>query len=214
MNVTLSQAQSEEGVLLSQPQPQRVGYEMCDRDFKITTCKVTQAAAVEDLKLDPVTLQEVAYAGPELALVGVYKAGDPNMVVCSDQADADANGVLSVWEYQAYDQADGTTRIPYNIRNGALVCDPAIPSGERFAHRAYVIGAPGLGQLYYVRIWDGYLAAHQDGVLDVESPAAKFMDPTPAPGASNAIRVYVRHPQGQSNTHVLWLLTYRPSGTF
>jgi len=205
---------TSEGVALTTPQPQKFGFEMCDRDFKLVTCKVAQDDAVEDLKVNPVTLKEEAWAGPELALVGVFKAGDPSMELCASQADADANGVLSVFEYKAYNQTDGTTQIPYNIRNGAIVKDPAIPVGERFAHRAYVIAVPALGPAYFVRLFDGYLAAHPDDLLDVESPQAKLLDPAPAPGAANAVRIYVYHPQGQSNAHVLWMLTYRPTGTF
>jgi hypothetical protein len=203
-----------DGVTLSVPQPQKIGYEMCDRDLKFITCKITQATAVEDLKVNPTTLKEESWAGPELALIGVFKDGTPNMAACTDQTDADTNGVLSVFEYKAYDQADGTTQIPYNIRSGAIVHDPAIPAGERFAHRAYVVAVPGLGQSYMVRLFDGYLTAHPENMLDVESPQAKMLDPTPYPGVANVIRIYVYHPQGQSNAHVLWLLTYRPAGTF
>jgi len=210
----------EEGVTLSKPQPQDVGYEMCDRDFKIVTCKVSQAAAVEDLKQDPVTLREVAWTGPELKIVGVYKdAGPGALVSCVDQADADLNGILSVFDYKAYDQADGVTMIPYNIRSGSLVSDPAIDvaavPAARFQHRAYLIAAPDLGQPYFVRTFDGYVAGRPNaGELSTESPTAKKLDPALVPGVSNVLRLYVHHPAGQSNSHILWLLTYRPSGTF
>lgn len=199
---------------LVKSQPQTEGYEMCERDFKITTCKMAQADAVEDLKIDVTTLKEEAYAGPELKLVNVYKDDNGTMVACTDQADADLNGILTVWDYCAYDQADGTTLITYNIRSGALVADPAIPAGERFDHRAYIVVAPDLGQANYVRLFDGYITGRpNEGELSTESPTAKTLDPNIAPGA-NIIRIYVYHPQGQSNSHILWLLTYRPSGTY
>lgn len=210
----VQQKLSVDGVSYIVPQPQTFGYEMCDRDIKIVTCKYTQADAVEDLKINPTTLKEEAWAGPELSLVGVYKTGSPNMVACTDQTDANTNGVLSVFEYKAYSQANGTTQIPYNIRSGALVKDPAIPANERFSHRAYVVAVPGLGSTYFVRLFDGYMAGHPDEMLNVESPQAKLLDPTPYPGVANAIRVYIYHPAGQSNAHILWLLTYRPAGTF
>lgn len=205
---------TDDGVAYTVQQPQTVSYEMCDRDLKIITCKVEQATAVEDLKLNPITLKEENWLGPELSLIGVYKNDGDNMALCSDQADADANGVLSVFEYKAFNQTDGTTQIPYNIRSGALVRDPAIQASERFDHRAYVIAVPGLGSNYFVRLFDGYLAAHPDGLLDVESPQAKLLNPSIYPGVSNAVRIYIKHPQGQSNSHVLWLLTYRPAGSF
>lgn len=204
----------EDGITLMKPQPQNYGYEMCERDFKIVTCKVTQATAVEDLKVNPATLKEESWAGPELSLVGVYKDDAGTMVACTDQADADLNGILTIWDYKAYDQADGTTEIPYDIRSGALVGDPAVPAGERFDHRAYLMMVPDLGQAYWVRTFDGYLTGRpQEGELSTESPAAKKLDPSLAPGA-NIARLYVFHPQGQSNAHILWLLTYRPAGTF
>lgn len=196
-------------------QPQTVGYELCDRDFKIVTCKMAQVDAVEDLKIDTVTLKEVDWAGPELEIQGVYKDVAGTMTLCADQADADLNGILSVWNYKAVDQTDGTTQIPYNIRSGSLVMDPAIPAAERFSHRAYAIAVPDLGQSYFVRLFDGYVAGRPiTGELEVESPTAKLLDPALAPGASNVIRIYVYHPQGQSNAHILWLMTYRPAGTF
>ena len=175
---------------------------------------MTQAAAVEDLRINVSTLKEEDWAGPELSLVNVYKLDAGNMVACTDQADADVNGILSIWDYKAYDQADGTTLIEYNLRNGALVADPVIPAGERFAHRAYVVVAPDLGQPNYVRIFDGYLCGRpNEGELSTESPVAKVLNPALAAGASN-VRIYVYHPAGQSNAHVLWLMTYRPTGTF
>ena len=195
-------------------QPQTLGFELCERDFKITTCKVGQAAAVEDLLVNPLTLKEAPYGGPELKLVGVYKDGGATNIPCADQADADANGILTVWDYCAYNQADGTTLIPYDIRSGALVHDPAILPAARFDHRAYIMVAPDLGQPNYVRLFDGYIAGRPaEGELSTESPTAKLLDPAIAPGA-NIVRVYVFHPQGESHAHILWLMTYRPKGTF
>lgn len=213
-SVVLEQKLSSDGVALAKPQPQVFGHEMCERDFKITTCKVSQADAVEDMKVNPVTLKEEDWAGPELSLVGVYKDVSGTMVPCADQADADLNGVLSVFDYKAYDQADGVTEIPYDIRSGALVGDPGIATVQRFDHRAYLVMVPDLGQPYWVRIFDGYVTGRpQEGELSTESPAAKQLDPSMAPGA-NVARLYIFHPQGQSNAHILWLLTYRPTGTF
>ena len=204
-----------DGVALSRTQPQGLDYQMCERDFKIVTCKTAQADAVEDLRINVTTLKEEAWAGPELKLVGVYKDVAGTMTLCTDDTDAGLNGVLTVWDYMAYDQADGTTQIPYDIRSGALVCDPAVPAGERFDHRAYIVIAPALGQPNYVRLFDGYVAGRPaEGELSTDSPTAKRLDPSLAPGASNVVRIYLYHPVGQVNAHVLWLLTYRAAGTF
>jgi hypothetical protein len=53
----------------------------------------------EDLKINIETLKEVTWG--ELTLVGVYKDSGGAMAECSDQADADTNAILSVWEYTA-----------------------------------------------------------------------------------------------------------------
>ena len=203
-------------LVLNKPQPQDIGFEMCERDFKITTCKMTQSDAVEDLLINIITLEEEEWAGPELSLVNVYKIdGTGSMIACTDQADADTNGVLTIYQYKAIDQSDGTTEISYDVRSGALVYDPAIPAVERFDHRAYIVAAPDSGQSNYVRLFDGYIAARPaEGELSTESPTAKLLDPSLAPGLSNVIRIYIYHPAGQSNSHILWLLTYRPLGTF
>ena len=199
------------GITLSKAQPQTLDYEMCERDFRITTCKLTDA--IEDLKPDPVTLKEIPWAGPELTLQGVYKDGGATNILCVDQADADANGILTIFNYRAYDQADGTTEISYNIRSGALVIDP-LAVNERFAHRAYIVAVPDLGQAYWVRFFDGYIAGRpSEGELSTDSPTAKLLQPIQGLPGANVIRIYIYHPQGQSNDHILWLLTYRPPGT-
>jgi hypothetical protein len=206
-------AKTSDNVLYVTQQPQDIGFELCDRDFKIVTCKMAQADAVEDKKINPVTLEEEDWG--ELLLVNVYKDdGTAGMVPCTDQTDANTNGILSIWEYQALDQADGTTKIVYDIRDGALISDPSIVSADRFKHRAYAIAAPGLGQANFVRLFDGYVAGHPDGVIDAKSPQAKALNPAPAPGLANALRIYLYHPAGASHDHILRLVTYRPSGTY
>lgn len=206
-------AKTPDNVLYVTQQPQDIGFELCDRDFKLTTCKVAQADAVEDKKVNPVTLEEEDWG--ELLLVDCYKDDvTGGVIACTDQTDANTNAVLSVWEYQALDQADGTTKITYDIRDGALISDPSIVSADRFKHRTYAIAAPGLGQAYYVRLFDGYVAGHPDGVIDAKSPQAKALSPAAAPGLSNALRIYIYYPAGESHNHILRLVTYRPAGTF
>ncbi len=203
-----------DNVPYTQPQPQPIGYEMCDRDFMLTTCKTTQVDAVSDKKVDVATNKQVDYAGPELKLQGCYKLVAGDMVLCDDDADAEINAELSIFNYTAIDQADGTTMVPFAIRSGELVFDPAIPGTQRFDHVVYAMAAPGLGQAHFVRSFDGYVAGRPlDGGVEVLSPVAKVL-PTTVPGVSNVYRIWLFHPKGQENAHVLWLLTYRPAGTF
>jgi hypothetical protein len=206
-------AKTADNVLYVIQQPQDIGFELCDRDFKVTTCKMAQANAVEDKKINPVTFEEEDWG--ELLLINCYKDDvTGGIIACTDQTDANANGILTVWEYQAIDQADGTTKIVYDIRDGALISDPSIVSADRFKHRAYAVAAPGLGQANFVRLFDGYVAGHPDGVINAKSPQAKALDPGPAAGLSNALRIYIYHPAGESHEHILRLVTYRPAGTF
>lgn len=199
----------EDGVLLIKQQPQKVGLLMCDRDIQLNTCVVDAAGSLKDKKVDVPTRQEVDWN--EVSLVGVFKADG---TACADQTDADVNGVLSVWDYTAIDQADGTTKIPYDIRGGALRVDGAIPvTTEAFAHRIYAVAAPDLGQANLVRLFDGYIGMLAGDVLEVFSPAAKHLDPAVHPLAS-VLRVYIFHPAGAKRSHVLRLVTYRGAGTF
>lgn len=187
------------------------GYQMCDRDIKVTTNKVTTATSVEDKRMDVTTLKEVDW--DEMVLVGVYKDVSGTMTLCSDQADADANGILSIWDYCAKDQSDGTTHIDYEIKDGALVADPSILAADKWKHKVYAVAAPDAGQPNYVRLFDGYAPAHPSGSIDAKSPDAKHIEPT-VPGVTNVIRVYIVHPIGESHEHVLRIVTYRPGGTF
>jgi hypothetical protein len=173
---------------------------------------------------------ETPWLGPELKLIGVYKRdpadtgdGSPGnpwtlpWLLCVDQNDANTNGRLTVWEYRAIDQKDGTTEIPYDIRGGSIIADPSLPldvEGNTWDHRAYVVVAPGIPATLggAVRLFDGYLRP-QDQVSEI-SPQAKPLDPANGPGA-NAIRVSIYHPAVVSGVrnHILRLLTYRPLTT-
>lgn len=204
----------EDGVIYSVPKPSSFGYVMCDRDFKIKTCMVTTATSVEDLKMNTSTNKEESWQ--ELSLVNVYKLSAGNMVACADQADADANGVLSVWDYHAK-MPDGTTPIDYELRDGLLYVDPTLPANEAFDHRTYAVVAPGIPGASggSVALFDAYMGANPDNVVAALSPQATILDPTgPAGTAASTLRLYVVHPAGSKLTHVLRLVTYRAPGTF
>lgn len=203
---------SETGVTLSQPQPQTPGFELCNKDIRLNTCIYDGASSFEDLLVNVSTKLREPWVG-EVSSGGVWKLDAGSMVACTSQTDADLNGILSIWDYRAVDQADGTTAIKYEIRGGNIDVDGNI-SANIFAHQIYAVAAPDLGQPNYVRLFDGYLGHKAGDTVATESPQAKMLDPAPAPGLSNVLRIYVYHPAGDKKSHVLRLLTYRPSGTF
>lgn len=166
----------------------------------------------EDLKINTTTLLEEGWG--EISQVGVYKLDGGAMVLCDDQADADANAVLTVWEYLGVNPYTHEL-CDYEIRDGYMVVDDALPANEKWDHRAYAVGAPlipgNLGGT--VRMFDGYLGPAPNGVIDAKNSQAIHLSPDTAPGAS-IFRLYVYHAAGSALCHVLRLVTYRAQGTF
>ena len=207
--------QREDGVLYSVPKPSSFGFEMCDRDFRITPGKFAQADSVADLYMDPTTRKEIDWG--ELLLAGVYKDVAGTMTACTDQADADEFGTLSVWNYSA--KLANATEIAYEMRDGILYPDPTLPANERWDHRAYALIAPDIPNAYggSVAVFDGYLGATPDGKVEALSPQATILNPALGAGAS-VVRLYIVHPvPGVTPTyysHVLRLVTYRQPTTF
>ena len=204
--------QRADGVLYTVPKPSSFGYEMSDRDFRINPCMVAQDDAVEDWKVNTQTNLEEDWN--ELSTGGVYKLVNGAMVEVDDQADADANGILSVWDYQA---KLGGNPIHYEVRDGCLYVDPALPANERWDHRAYAVAVPGVPAAYggSVAVFDAYLGPVSGGLIEARSPQAMALDPNgPAGAAGSVIRLYIFHPAGSRLSHVLTLVTYRAPGTF
>jgi len=202
----------EDGVIYAVPKPSSFGLVMCDRDMRVRTCMVTTETSVEDLKVNTQTNMEESWN--ELVLVGVYKNSGGSMVPCVDQADADLNGSLSVWDYVA--QAGGQP-ILYELRDGLLYVDPTLPTNEEWDHRAYAVIAPSIPGFMggSVSVFDAYLAANPDNVVAALSPQATVLDPAgPAGPAGAVLRLYVFHPAGSKLSHVLRLVSYRAPGTF
>ncbi|MDX1746392.1 MAG: hypothetical protein R3324_10685 [Halobacteriales archaeon] len=169
--------------------------------------------SAEDLKLNPATNKEEPWH--EFHLVGVYKDDGGTMVEVTDQTDADANAILSVWEYRAVRQDDHITQVAFEVRDGNVLVDPTIPDVEDHDHRAYAIGAPDIpgnlgGQIAF---FDGYLGPLKGKKLEATSPTAKALDPANGAG-TNIMRFYFVHPAGSKMKHVVRLVTYRPSGSF
>lgn len=202
----------EDGVIYAVPKPSGFNMVMCDRDIRINTCIVDPAAALEDLKVDTQTNKEVDWG--EMVLTGVFKLSGADMVACVDQADADANGVLTAWDYHA---RAGGNPIKYEVRDGLLYVDPTLPANEVWAHRAYAVVAPAIPAALggSVIVFDAYLGANPNNLVEALSPQATVLDPTgPAGAAASTLRLYVFHPAGSKLSHVLRLVTYRAPGTY
>lgn len=207
----------EDGSLYAVSKPSSFGMEMNDRDFRISTCTLTDA--VEDLKYNPFTMKEEPWS--EMTLNGVYKDDNGTMVPVADQADADLNGILSVYDFSA--KFSGVP-VTYEMRDGILYVDPSIFSdaanptyAERFGHRAYSIIAPGIpGNLGgSIAVFDGYLGGTPDLKVEALSPQAVVLDPAgPAGAAGVLLRLAIFHPAGSKLHHVMRLVMYRAPGTF
>jgi len=182
--------------------------------------------SLEDTKIDTTTNKEAPWH--EFSLAGVYKLDTGSMVLCTDQTDANSNGILSVWSYGARLPATRAL-ISYELRDGALYVDPELPYANRFDHRSYAVIAPGIpGYLGgSIAVFDGYLGANPQAKLEsspdkwawrpVEalSPQATILDPAGAGGAAGAcLKLYVVHPAGSQLTHVLRMVMYRAPATY
>ncbi len=207
-----------DGVQYSVPKPSSYGTEMCDRDFRINTSIYNGADSFEDLKVNPSTRLEENWG--EMALNGVYKADGS---ACADQADADANCVLSVWDYCARLPADQSL-IAYEVRDGLLYVDPGLAADwsnmtetDKFGHRAYAVIAPGIPGAAggSIAVFDSYLGVAPNRTVEALSPQATVLDPAgPGGDAGVCLRLYIFHPAGSKLSHVLRLVTYRAPGTF
>jgi hypothetical protein len=212
VEVTNQPRMREDGTLYAVPKPSSFGLVMCDRDIRINTCMVTTATAVEDLKMNTATNKEESWG--EMSLVGVYKLVAGDMVLCTDQADADANGVLSAWDYHA---KAGGNPIAYEVRDGLVYVDAALPANEVWDHRAYAVGAPAIPPAYggSIALFDAYMGSNPDNTIAALSPQATVLDPGgPGGAAASTVRLYIVHPAGSKLSHVMRLVTYRAPGTF
>lgn len=216
VTVTNQPLQREDGAVYAVPKPSGYGLTMCDRDFRLNTCIVDPNAAVEDLKFNTATNKEEPWN--EMTLVGVYKSdASGNMVLCTDQADADANGTLSVWSYCAKNQATQEP-VRYELRDGMLYVDPLLPDAtEGWDHRAYAIVAPQIppSQGGSITVFDAYLGGNPYDLVEALSPQATVLDPNGPGGlAASELRLYIVHPAGSKLSHTMRLVTYRAPGTF
>jgi hypothetical protein len=212
---TTSDDGSTSPTLRATPQAARPGYYMCDRDIKLCCGQFVSSNSYEDLKHDPATNLRADWG--EVTLVGVYKDDAGSMVACTDQADVDNNGILSVWDYQA---KSGGSAIELEIRGGGLSVATGLSGAndaEKWEHQLYVIMAPGIpvangGQ---VRFFDGYMKPFEGETIRAVNPSAVHLNPNDgAGGISTVIRVCLWYPIGAKDHHILRLITYRSLGTF
>lgn len=204
--VEIKGASASNGNLGVSPMPSSPNTRMCDRDAIVRTGVMTNTH--EDLKVNTATMQRENWN--ELVFMGCFKGDDVSgYAPCTDQADADANAVLSVWNYQAH---DGTNPIRYEIRGGSLWVDSNLVEPVE-AHQIYVIVAPDipLAMGGNVKFFDGYLYQFSGYRMEAENSTASVLDPTLSTYAS-MLRVYIFYPPGAKQSHVLRLITYRPVG--
>ena len=210
--VSINLAESDDGVLKTMPQPMHVGYHLCDRDILLNTSMMTDS--FKDVKVNSATNAREDWG--EMTLKGVYKDDNGTMVECVDQADADLNAILTVWDFLANDQTVDKNPIDIDIRGGELYPDSAVASAaSRFEDQIYVVVAPDVPAVMggSIRFFDGYINTLNGGHLSSISPAATNIDPSLMTAAGVA-RVYIYHGAGKKYNHVLRLIMYRPFGAF
>jgi len=198
-------------VQLVRQHPQGPDHLLVNRDILFRTCVYEDGSSFEDKRMDTSTNKEADW--DEVKHVGVYKDVSGTMTQCDDQADADANGILSVWEYYAKDLSDGSSPILWETAGGKLYVDPDLPANEEWDHRFYAVGGPAIPYSMggSIPFFDGYLQRFAGKELECCSDTVKVLDPNTAAGVAGAtIRFYFVHPAGSKHEHVLRFVTYRP----
>jgi hypothetical protein len=219
-DVVVIQPTNADGIPFSIPKASGVGYILNDRDVLLRTSIVDQALAVEDLKVAPSDHAQTTWG--ETSLVGVYKRSDVNVpygahVLCADQADADANATLSVYDYQA---KTGGNPVSYEIRGGSIYIDLHVEglganATEREAHRIYVVAAPDIPLAFggQIAFFDGYLAPWAQKWLKTDNNDAFRVVYNPAAPPASILRTWIFYPPGMKRTHILRFTLYRQQTT-
>jgi len=192
-------------------QPGRSGYYLCDRDVLIRTAVMTNS--FEDLKVNCTTQVEETWG--EVSLAGVFKSdGGGGYTPCTDDGDAASNAVLSIWDYNATDQADTPAPVDIDVRGGCIWVDDNL-TGNKWEHKIYSVIAPYIPTAFggQVRFFDGYLHPHSSKWLESINTMAVKLDPSASPEAAR-LRTWIFYPAGAAQEHVLRYITYRAVGTF
>lgn len=190
-------------------QPGRTGYYMCDRDIRVSTA-IVDSSALEDLKVNPSTNKQEPWG--EVSLVGCYKMSGADYIECVDQADADTNAVLTIFDYLAINQTTDSP-IEYDFKGGALWSDASL-TGDLWKHRMYAVMAPNLPVAIGggVRFFDGYLYPYQGKWQEAVNTLSLKVDPSQSVEAAR-IRFWIFYPEGAKQNHVLRVMTYRKPET-
>lgn len=210
--VTLAGDKGPSGESRIWTQPNRKNFYRCDRDFLMKTA-VLGTDSFEDLKVNPQTYAESNWA--EMIQVGCYKSnGGGGFTPCVDQADADTNAILSVWDYQPIHKTTLQV-IPLDFLGGRLFVDPSLTYANVEDYRLYAVMAPNIpaangGQIPF---FDGYLARAAGDIIDSVNPVAVSLD-TDVSTEVVRLRMIIHYPAGQQHKHILQLVTYRPAGSW
>lgn len=193
-------------------QPARTHYYMNFRDFRLNTGIYDGAESFEDLKVNPSTNEREAW--DEMSFVGCYK-GDDNSgyTLCTDQADADTNATLSIWDFLANDQQNTPANVDIDMMGGVLWVDPSLAepnAGDIWKHQFYALMAPNIPTFMggAVPFFDSYLYPHQGEWTEALNTLAVTLDPSASAEAAR-IRFWIYYPAGAKQTHVLGLKIYR-----
>jgi hypothetical protein len=193
-------------------QPGRSGYRMCDRDFLVKTAQYAAEDSFEDLKVNTSSNKEDEWN--ELSFIGCYKEENGSIVPCTDQTDADSNACISIWDYVANNQVDGTP-IDFDLKGGAFWVDDSVADdANRWKHKLYVMLAPNIPSSFggRVRFFDGYLYPYKDDWMVAINTMAYEINPSVTVEAAR-MRIWVYYPAGTKLEHILRLVTYRPTGS-
>jgi hypothetical protein len=192
-------------------QPGRTGYYMCDRDIRVSTSIYEAADSFEDLKVNPADNKRIDWG--EVSHVGCFKLDSGDYVLCTSQADADANAVLSVWDYIANDQTQDDDPVDIDLKGGTFYIDSTLADdADKWKHQIYAMLAPNIpaamgGQIV---IFDGYMWPYRGCRMETINTMGLKIDPSQSVEAAR-LRVWIYHPAGVKLNHVLRLITFRTS---
>lgn len=192
-------------------QPGRTGYYMNFRDFRLNTATYAAAESFEDVRVDNSTNKRVDWG--EMSFVGCYKGDDSvGYTLCTDQADADANSTLSIWDYCANDQKDPPSPLDIDLLGGIFWTNANLPgTGEDlWKHQVYVCIAPNIPRSYggQMTFFDSYLYPHQGKTFTCSNTISASLNPAVSVEAAR-VRIWVYYPTGQYTSHVIGFKIYR-----
>lgn len=192
-------------------QPARTDHFMCDRDTKIATSEILREIAIQDLKVGTSDNKESDWG--EFSLAGCYKKVGDEYVECVDQADADLNASLTVVNYLAKKQADGSP-LNYDFKGGYMWSDVNL-SEPKWDHRLYAVVAPDVPPSMGggARIFDGYLYPYEGKWQEAVNTMSITIDPSVVVAAA-VVRFWIYYPPGSKQHHVLRIVTFRTADSF